>query len=183
MSGVWQVIVRSVQDYWQTIVASGLDLMPSRVVAVLLIAVITLLVARFTSRALQRATQQATGEANVALLAGRLAHLGVSGLGAGWILHVLGVPLVALAGFFGFFGLGLGMSLADILKSLVAGAYLLVERPYWLGDTIKVRDFEGKVEHLRLRTTRLRLADGRAVLVPNSIMLTESIITSAQQRG
>ena len=179
MPDIWGLIVRSLEEYWQNTLSVALGPLLLRVVAALIIAGATLLVARFAGRAVQRSTQQASDEADFALLAGRLAHLGVSALGAGWVLSILGVPLAALAGFFGFFGLGISMSLADILKSLIAGAYLLIERPYDLGDMVTVRGFEGTVGAIRLRTTRLRMTDGREVLIPNSIMLTEALVASS----
>ena len=176
MSDIWRLIVQSYESYWQNTLAAALAPFLSHIFAALVIALVTLAVARFTSRAVQRAAQQATRDAEFALLLGRLAHLGVSGLGVGWMLSVLGVPLAALAGFFGFFGLGLSLSLADVLKSLIAGAYLLVERPYRLGDTVTVKELEGTVQEMRLRTTHLRMADGRVVIVPNAIMLTEVVV-------
>ena len=179
MASVWQQIGDSISHYWNTVLAGAVGPLLARLAAVLVIGAVTIAIARFTGRAVQRAVNQAAGEAEFALLAGRLAHLGVSGLGAGLILSVLGVPWAALASFFGFFGLGLSTSLADVIKSVIAGAYLLIERPYRLGYTITVRGHEGVIEEMRLRTTYLRLADGRRVVVPNSILMTEAVVSAA----
>jgi small-conductance mechanosensitive channel len=176
MSNIWDLIAQSFTDYWQNTLAQAVAPFLSHVIVAVGIALLTLAVARFTSRGVQRATQQATKDAPLALFLGRLVHLGVSGLGAGWILSVLGVPFAALAGFFGFFALGLSVSFADVLKSLIAGVYLLVERPFWVGDMISVKGMEGTVQEMRLRTTRLLAADGRTIIVPNSIILTEATI-------
>ena len=176
MSDIWQLVVRSLQEYWQQTLSGSLAPLIANFVATLLIAAVTLMVARLVSRGTERAMREASHDPVLALLAGRLAHLAVSGLGAGWALSLWGVPWPALAGFFGFFGLGLSVSLADVVKSAIAGAYLLIERPYWVGDTVKVRDFEGVVEDIRLRTTVLVVPDGRKALLPNYIMLTEAIV-------
>jgi small conductance mechanosensitive channel len=173
---MWQLIQASFADYWQNSMTASAAPLLIRLILALIMAGLTLFVARSLSRSVRNAVNRAAKEPDLALMIGRLVHLGVSGLGAGWILSVLGVPLAALAGFFGFFGLGLSMSLADVIKSLIAGVYLLIERPYWRGDRVAVRGMEGTVELMRLRTTYIRLADGRLAVIPNTIMLTDAVI-------
>ena len=63
----------------------------------------------------------------------------------------------------------------DVLKNVFAGVYLLIERPFRPGETIKVRDFVGVVETVDLRTTSLR-ADGEIVFIPNAILLAEVLV-------
>jgi small conductance mechanosensitive channel len=179
MSNIWQQITESLWQYWHSTLAGAIGPLLTRLAAALVLGVVTWAVARFTGRTVRQGVQEATDEAEFALLAGRLAHLGVSGLGAGLVLSELGLNWAALAGFFGFFGLGLSLSFADILKSVIAGAYLLIERPYRLGYTIAVRGHEGTIEDMRLRTTNIRTADGRLVIVPNSIIMTDAVVSAA----
>jgi len=176
--GVLQEMGDAIWQYWNGTVASAAGPLLARLAAAIVFGAITFAVAHFTGRAVQRTVNQAANEPEFALLTGRLAHLGVSGLGAGLMLSVLGVPWAALASFFGFFGLGLSASFADVLKSVIAGAFLLVERPYRLGYTLTVRGHEGVVQEMRLRTTHLRMADGRVVIVPNSIIMTEAFVSA-----
>lgn len=172
-------IVEEVWQYWHSSLVGAAGPFLARLVAATIFGAITLAVARLAGRTVQRAINEAAHEPEFALLTGRLAHLGVVGLGAGLILSVLGVPWAALASFFGFFGLGLSMSLADVLKSVFAGAFLLIERPYRLGYTLTIRGHEGVVEQMRLRTTYLRTEDGRVVVVPNSVIMTEAFVSAA----
>jgi len=53
--------------------------------------------------------------------------------------------------------------------------YLLLERPFRVGDTIRVRDQEGVVENIGVRTTSLRTPDNVYVLVPNMIVFAEVV--------
>ncbi len=179
MQSIWQQIWQGIVQDANGAVFGAVGPLLARLAVAAAMAALTLALARLAGRSVRRVIGEASGEAEFALLTGRLAHLGVSGLGAGLILSVLGVPWAALATFFGFFGLGLSASLADIIKSVIAGAYLLIERPYRLGYTLTVRGHEGVVEEMRLRTTYLRLKDGRTLIVPNSIMMTEAIVTAA----
>ena len=69
----------------------------------------------------------------------------------------------------------------DVLKNVFAGIYLLIERPFRPGDTIKVRDFVGRVETVDLRTTTLR-SDGEIVYVPNAILFSEVLVNRGLTR-
>ena len=77
-------------------------------------------------------------------------------------------------------GLGLGsvviaLAAQDIAKSLLAGAVILLDKPFEIGDFVKVKDFSGTVENIKFRSTRLRLIDGSLLNVPNEVLMTETI--------
>lgn len=176
MGRLWDSIVGELSAYWQKLATEGLGPLLTSLVVAALIGLLTLAVARLAARTTRHAFEQATREPEVALLVGRLTHLGVSLLGIGWMMSVLGVPWGALVGFFSFVGIGLSLALQDLFRNIIAGLYLLVERPYRMGDFVSVRGLEGTVEDVRLRTTNLRMADGRLMVVPNMTMLTDVII-------
>src|SRR5438067_833585 len=83
----------------------------------------------------------------------------------GWILTSFSVV-----------GIVIGLSLQDILKNFFAGVWVLVERPFRIGDTIEVSGHTGVVEEIAFRTTQLRTMDGREVIVPNGSFMTESVV-------
>jgi small-conductance mechanosensitive channel len=70
----------------------------------------------------------------------------------------------------------------DILKDLVAGFYLLVERPFLLGDQISVNVppalYIGKVQDIQLRATKLRLIGGEEITIPNALLFGSSVINN-----
>ena len=77
-------------------------------------------------------------------------------------------------------GLGLGsvviaLAAQDIAKSLLAGAVILIDKPFEIGDFVKVKNFTGTVENIKFRSTRLRLIDGSLLNVPNEVLMTETI--------
>jgi small conductance mechanosensitive channel len=75
----------------------------------------------------------------------------------GDVLATLGVGSVAI-----------GFAFKDILQNLFAGLLLLIQRPYRAGDQIKVKEYEGTIEHIQSRATAIRTYDGRRVIIPNS---------------
>lgn len=77
-------------------------------------------------------------------------------------------------------GLGLGsvviaLAAQDIAKSLFAGVVIYFDKPFEIGDLIKVKDFQGTVEDVKFRNTRLRLLDGSMLNIPNEVLMTETI--------
>jgi small conductance mechanosensitive channel len=143
----------------------------------LLIVVVALLIARGLRRTTMRALARNRAQANVTILLGNIAQLlvillGILGVLAiytkdafGWILTSLGVV-----------GLVVGLSLQDILKNFFAGVWVLVERPFRIGDTITVAGESGVVEEIAFRTTMLKTPDARQVIVPNAVFMTSSVV-------
>lgn len=80
-----------------------------------------------------------------------------------------------LVAILGTVGLAFGLALQDILKNFFSGVYLLLERPFRVGDTIKVKDQTGVVENVGVRTTQLRTTDNIQVLVPNATVFSEVV--------
>lgn len=70
----------------------------------------------------------------------------------------------------------IGIALQDTLASVIAGISISLEKPFKVGDWIRVNNLEGKVEQLNWRTTRLRTFNDDYVVVPNfTISKTEMI--------
>jgi small-conductance mechanosensitive channel len=133
-------------------------------------------VAQLGRRGIQRSLQRAGAPPNAILFFGRVVQLILLALGLLFALAVLGVELSALAAIFGVLTVAVTLSLQDILRSAIAGWYLLIERPFQVGDTVEVDGKEGVIEDVGMRTTILRNADGARVIVPNTVMFT-SVVT------
>ncbi|TMG66350.1 MAG: mechanosensitive ion channel family protein [Chloroflexi bacterium] len=143
----------------------------------LLVALAALLVARVVRAATMRSLARNRAQANVTILLGNLAQVTVI------VLGILGILAIYTQGAFGWIltsfsvvGLVIGLSLQDILKNFFAGIWVLVERPFRIGDTIEVTGYTGSVEEISFRTTQLRTADGREVIVPNGTFMTSAVV-------
>jgi small-conductance mechanosensitive channel len=94
------------------------------------------------------------------------------------------VTMLIVLGILGVNATGLAFSLAiqDILKNFFSGLYLLLERPFRVGDTIKVKDQQGIVENIGVRTTVLRTPENVQVLVPNAVLFVEVVTNHSHER-
>jgi len=116
-----------------------------------------------------------------ALLIGRLVYLIVLVIAALWILNLWGSGITPLLTVLGVVGLSISLALQDVLRNLFAGFYMLIERPFVLGDLIEVSTVQGTVESIELRLTVLTTVDGLRVTVPNATVFT-AVVTNRSAR-
>jgi small-conductance mechanosensitive channel len=91
------------------------------------------------------------------------------------VLGTLGISAAGLIAVAGAVGLAFSLAIQDILKNFFSGVYLLLERPFRVGDTIRVKDQQGVVENIGVRTTTLRTPENVQVLVPNAVVFAEVV--------
>jgi small-conductance mechanosensitive channel len=69
-------------------------------------------------------------------------------------------------------GIALGLGAQDLVKNFIGGLVILVDRPYQLGDRVKIGDAYGEIDHIGLRSTKLTTPDDTRVTIPNSDILS-----------
>ena len=78
-------------------------------------------------------------------------------------------------------GLALGLAAQDTVANLFCAVAIFLDKPFYIGDLIKVEGVEGTVESIGLRSTRIRNGDGHHVAIPNKLM-GNGIITNVTRR-
>jgi small conductance mechanosensitive channel len=142
------------------------------IVLFLLVVFIARLVRGFVCRAMLRAdadAQVTTLVRNALLLGGYVIALGTAFVAAG-----LNLSVVLTLG--GATSIVLGLALQDLLRNVIAGTFILVERPFRIGDVITVDTVTGNVQSISLRTTSLRLPNGQQAVIPNLIVFSNRVI-------
>lgn len=142
----------------------------------LVVFVIGFFVARWLARGATRGLARTTVETNALPVVERLIRLAVLVAVALLALSVAGVEVGAALATLGIVGLALAFALQNILENFVAGILLLVRKPFRVGDQIRTTDFEGTVDDIDLRVTRLIDYDGETVLIPNADVFTNPLI-------
>jgi len=143
----------------------------------LLVVIAALALGRLARGATGRAMARQRAHPNVVVLLGNLSQLLVFLLGT---LVVLAIYTEAAFGWiltsFSVLGLVVGLSLQDILKNFFAGIWILIERPFRIGDVVQVGEHTGIVQEISFRTMHLRTEDGREVVVPNGNLMTSAVV-------
>lgn len=91
-------------------------------------------------------------------------------------LKIINVPLTAFTLLGGALAIGLGFGSQNLVNNFISGVILLVERPIRVGDLIEVEDLLGVVEHIGLRSTRVKSPDNMDIIVPNSSFLEKNVV-------
>lgn len=92
------------------------------------------------------------------------------------VFQQFGINLLPILGGLGIAGVAVGFAAQDLLSNLLAGVTLLLDRPFTIGDWIRVNDWEGQVQRLTLRTTRLRTRDNELISVPNNKVAGNDVV-------
>jgi len=144
-------------------------------VQAILVVIVSLIAMRLTLNSVGRGMRRARIDLGTQILVKRALVIVWLIVTALIVLGILGVNPTGLVAILGTVGLAFGLALQDILKNFFSGVYLLLERPFRVGDTIKVKDQTGVVENVGVRTTQLRTTDNIQVLVPNATVFSEVV--------
>ncbi|WHZ28112.1 MAG: hypothetical protein OJF51_002910 [Nitrospira sp.] len=85
------------------------------------------------------------------------------------------IPLTIFAFLGGAFAIGVGFGAQTLLKNIISGILLLIERPMRVGDLIEADNVRGRVTSIGLRSSTIRDAKGTETLIPNSSFLERAL--------
>lgn len=83
-------------------------------------------------------------------------------------LNNAGYDVGALIAGLGIGGLALAMAAKDTVSNIFGGFTIFTDRPFSLGDRVKVAGYDGLVKEIGVRSTRLQTLEGRVVTIPNA---------------
>ncbi|HLM60398.1 MAG TPA: mechanosensitive ion channel domain-containing protein [Pyrinomonadaceae bacterium] len=106
---------------------------------------------------------------------------------ASFVITVLGVFVAAVIIFPAFkpgdlvAGLGItsvavGFAFKDVLQNFFAGILILWRKPFIVGDQLKFKEYEGTVEEITVRLTRLKTFDGERAVIPNGEIYANAVL-------
>jgi MscS family membrane protein len=83
-------------------------------------------------------------------------------------LNNAGYDVAALLAGLGIGGLALAMAAKDTVSNIFGGFTIFTDKPFSMGDRIVAAGYDGTVEEIGIRSTKLRTLDGRSVAIPNA---------------
>lgn len=90
-------------------------------------------------------------------------------------LRELGFQLTALLGAAGIMGVAIGFASQTSLSNIISGLFLVWEKPFLVGDAIKVGDTVGVVYSIDLMSTKLRTFDNRFIRIPHEQLIKTEV--------
>jgi small-conductance mechanosensitive channel len=91
------------------------------------------------------------------------------------ILDNLGVNITGLIAGLGIGGIAVALAVQNILGDLLASLSIVLDKPFVIGDFIVVDTLSGTVEHIGLKTTRIRSLNGEQLIFSNNDLLKSRI--------
>lgn len=91
------------------------------------------------------------------------------------ILDNMGLNVTALVASLGIGGVAVALAAQNILGDLFASLSIAIDQPFVIGDFIIVDDVTGTVEHVGLKTTRIRSLSGEQIVLANNGLLSSRI--------
>jgi small-conductance mechanosensitive channel len=98
-----------------------------------------------------------------------------------WALFVLlaldnlGVNITALVAGMGVGGIAIALAVQTILSDVFGSLSIAFDKPFVVGDTLRIDDIEGRVEHIGIKSTRLRSVTGEQVILANADVLKSRV--------
>ena len=90
-------------------------------------------------------------------------------------LDNLGIDVGPLVASLGIGGVALALALQGVLGDLFASLSIIFDKPFVVGDSIKVGDLAGTVQHVGLKSTRIRALTGEQLVFSNADLLSSRI--------
>lgn len=87
----------------------------------------------------------------------------------------LGVDITSILTLGSVGALAVSLAAQDLLSNIFGGIAILMDKPFVIGDAVKVENRDGTVETIGLRSTRIRTYDGFLVTIPNKTMANSTI--------
>lgn len=106
-----------------------------------------------------------------------------------WIIYIivflvaissLGINVTAIFAASTALLIGIGLALQTLFQDIISGVFILVDQSVHVGDIIEIEGKVGRVEEIRLRTTRAVTIDNKVLIIPNHLYLTNSLFNWTQ---
>ncbi|MEX5746010.1 mechanosensitive ion channel family protein [Massilia sp. X63] len=91
------------------------------------------------------------------------------------MLSNLGINVTTFVASLGIGGVAVALAVQNILGDLFASMSIAVDKPFEVGDFVAVDKFSGTVEHVGLKTTRLRALSGEQIVIANAELLRQTV--------
>ncbi|HCY83493.1 MAG: mechanosensitive ion channel protein MscS [Xanthomarina sp.] len=108
---------------------------------------------------------------------------------ARWLVYIIvllivfdsvGVNVTAIFAASAALLIGVGLALQTLFQDIISGVFILIDQSLHVGDIIEIEGKIGRVEEIKLRTTRAVTIDNKVLVIPNHLYLTNSLYNWTQ---
>ena len=96
------------------------------------------------------------------------------------ISSALGIDTTSIIAVFSLFGLAISLSIQNLMSNVAHAISIILNKPYIVGDYIKINEYEGNVEEISLLNTKIKTINNEMIYVPNTTIGSNTIINYTQ---
>jgi len=145
-----------------------------KIILVVLIGGAGFFLLRFLSALLNRVTRKYLSQQYSMLLRKAIQYTGAV-IVLFIILSVLGLKITALLGAAGIVGIAVGFAAQTSMSNLISGLFLISEKPFQIGDAIRVGDKTGVILSIDLLSVKIKTFDNQYIRIPNSVLINTEL--------
>ena len=177
---VWQFEIFAVDD---NIMVDGREIKTQRSVtvgktvgAMAILIIGFMLISGLIRRTLALAVNKANLGASKSVVLGRWLTLAAAFSLILTAFNIVEIPLSAFAFFGGALAIGVGFGTQNLLKNLISGFMLLIEKPIRIGDLVEIDGILGTVTSIGIRFSTIQGVQGNDALIPNSVLVEQKLV-------
>jgi small conductance mechanosensitive channel len=172
MSQIIQTVFNSVQD----LVGTSVQVIPAILVGLIII-LLTRYAAQFMQNLGNQIGKRTLRSQSLQLLLSKTAYVlaWVIGITLACVIAFPGLRLGDIIATLGLGSVAIGFAFQDIFKNFLAGVLILLQEPFRIGDQIIIEGYEGTVEQIDIRTTKIKTYKGEKVILPNATLFTNAV--------
>lgn len=172
----WDPMVDKLEEFRTGAVA----FIPRLVVGLVAMA-LAIVVARFIARAIRHSLVASSADGLVVSVLSNVARYFLIFIAVLFGLSAAGIPVGTVLGGLAVLGLAIAFAVQDIGENLISGVLLMFRKPFAVGDQIITGDYEGTVDAIDLRSTKLVDYDGETILIPNRDVYRNPLINLTER--
>ncbi|WP_370478348.1 mechanosensitive ion channel family protein [Tamlana flava] len=96
------------------------------------------------------------------------------------VLDAIGFNVTAIFAASAALLIGIGLALQTLFQDIISGIFILIDQTVHVGDIIEIDGKVGRVEEIKLRTTRAVTIDNKVLVIPNHLYLENSLYNWTQ---
>ncbi len=169
-------------DYWKSrfdldgVIQRLSELAPELLVSIFILTAFWL--AYRLTRAPGKALLRRVGfhETLIRMLVDNVYRFGLMGLAIVMAADQMGINVAAALAGLGIVGIAVGFAAQDSLANVISGFVIFLDKPFQVGDVVRVAEQYGEVREITMRTTRIRTRNNTYVVIPNKKIIDEVLV-------
>ncbi len=174
-----EIVTNKLLAWWVTLIANLPNILLATVVAIGFI-----FLARFIRKFTSKTIPKLVGRRSINSLFSNVAYMIVVLLGLFITLNILNLnqAVSSLLAGAGIIGLALGFAFQDLTANFISGIYIVIKKPFVVGQTIETNGFIGNIEDIQLRSTTIRTFQGLHLLIPNKDIFQKPLVNYSRSQ-